>query len=163
MPVEFWMAGNGMSFQPLKDSEMNGTCDLNSNLADLANALTACQAHIKALEAQLRQEEERHRRLSVIIGKRLTAIFPGSGAPDFDGIAILNKIEGDVKRSATRVVRDEKKRASKPEAARIAAEISALAVAERNGLTALTDTMLRHIEHVVAKEYGQKRRLTVRA
>jgi hypothetical protein len=88
--------------------------DMKSDLTAVGNALTENDARIKSLKAQLQQAEEDQRHLSAIMSQRIGVIFSESGAPDFDGKAILRKIEANVKRSMSRLLPTRKNKAVDP-------------------------------------------------
>src|ERR1035438_10193372 len=131
--------------------------DVNSNLTEVANALRQSEARQATLNAQLQEESEYTQHLSSIITERLRVIFTESGTPDFDGKAILCKIEANVKRSVSRVVADRKKQGRGPEEARTGAIDKARVVADHYCLGDLTDAVLRHVDQTLEKVYGTKK------
>ena len=78
------------------------------------------------------------------------------GSKDIRGESNLMKIEANVKRSVTRTVKDEKKKGSTPEEAKVQAETNALALVEKYGFETLTEHMSKHIDETLAKVYGLK-------
>jgi hypothetical protein len=125
--------------------------DVTSKLADVANALHESESRQTQLKAQLQEEEEYSRHLLAILSERFSTGFPG-----LTGEEALRKIEANVRRSVSRVVADKKKQGRGREEARIAAIDKAHIVADRYGLSDLTDGILKHVDQTVKKAYGTK-------
>lgn len=128
--------------------------DVASDLTKVANALSDSKVRQVALAAQLQEEEDYCGHLLSILSQRISAGFPG-----LSGEAALRKIEVNVRRSATRTIKNEKAKGSTWEAAKAEAETNAMALADKVGFERLTPRMSKDIDKTVATVYGLKKPL----